>query len=103
MCGANCLASAEVRSRKERHMFGFGKTIVAATVVAAAGLLAGCQDTGGHRHEMQGSGNLSEKAVMCTKCQVTYFQTPAAKGSPMKYQASKMECPDCKSAADNFF
>jgi hypothetical protein len=85
-------------------MFGTGKKIVAGIVVGVAALLAaGCQDTGGgHANHMTGAG-VSDKAVMCSKCQVTYFQDSLGKGSPVKYTSSKMECPECKSAAENYF
>ena len=84
-------------------MFGTAKKIVSGLVVGAAALFAaGCQDTGGHEHHMTATG-VSDKAVMCSKCQVTYFQDSLGKGSPVKYQTSKMECPDCKSAAESYF
>lgn len=70
---------------------------------AAALFAAGCQDTGGHGNHVAAGAGVSDKAVMCTKCQVTYFEEPLAKGSPMKYQGSKMECPDCRSAAASYF
>jgi hypothetical protein len=47
--------------------------------------------------------SMPEKGVMCTKCQVTYVGTPMGKGSPVKYMSSKMECPDCTSAAAAYF
>jgi hypothetical protein len=81
-------------------MFGTGKLVAGIVVAGAAALLAGCQDTGGHASH---AAPVSDKAVMCSKCQVTYFQESLGKGSPVKYQTSKMECPDCKSAAENFF
>jgi hypothetical protein len=82
-------------------MFGIGKKIVAGIVVGAAALFAaGCQDTGGGHANHVGA---SDKAVMCSKCQVTYFEDSLGKGSPVKYTSSKMECPDCKSAAASYF
>jgi hypothetical protein len=84
-------------------MFGTAKIFFAGLVVGTAALLAGCQDTGSRAAAERPGGGVSEKAVMCTKCQITYFQDSLGKGSPVKYQASKMECPDCKSAAANFF
>ena len=84
-------------------MFGTGKRIVTGIVFGAAALFAaGCQDMGGHASHTDGAA-VSDKAVMCSKCQVIYFQEPAGKGSPLKYQTSKMECPDCKSAAASYF
>jgi hypothetical protein len=83
-------------------MFGSGRLFVAGLAVGAVALFAGCQDTGGHADHADHAA-LSDKAVMCSKCQVTYFQDSLGKGSPVKYQTSKMECPDCKSAAENFF
>ena len=81
--------------------------IVTGIVVMVAGLFAaGCQDTGGHGNHTAATNTgvgASDKAVMCTKCQVTYFQDPVAKGSPTKYQTAKMECPDCRSAAASYF
>lgn len=87
-------------------MLPIAKTLATGIVAAAAALFAiGCQDTAGHAshadHATQAA--VSDKAVMCSKCQVTYFQDTMGKGSPMKYQTSKMECPDCRSAAANYF
>jgi hypothetical protein len=81
-------------------MFGIGKMFVASVSIGAAALLAGCQDTGGHR---MNAGAMPEKGVTCAKCQVTYLESPAGKGSPLKYTTSKMECPDCKSAVASYF
>lgn len=71
-------------------------------ITGIAGLLAaGCQTTGS-----QGAAP-STQGVTCDKCKVTYVQVPvpAGKGSPIRaYKSQKtMECPDCKSAAENFF
>src|SRR5688572_20025975 len=81
-------------------MFGT-KMLLAGLALGGAALLGGCQDTGGgHAHK---AGAMPEKGVMCAKCQITYFESPAGKGSPVKYATSKMECPDCKSAVAAYY
>ena len=68
-------------------------------------LLAGCQAAGDHSTEAAAAP--STQALVCDKCKVTYVQVPvgAGKGSPItEYRQQKsMVCPDCKSAAANFF
>ncbi|HSI32727.1 MAG TPA: hypothetical protein VK986_03975 [Tepidisphaeraceae bacterium] len=82
-------------------MFRTSKRRIAGLVaIGGAALLAGCQDTGVARDP---AGPMPEKGVMCSKCQITYLESPLAKGSPFKYTTEKMECPDCKSAVANFF
>ena len=81
-------------------MYRATKLFLMAFSVGAAALLAGCQSSD---HQPASAAAASEQAVTCSKCKVTYFQTPVAKNSVVKYTTSKMECPDCKSAAATFF
>jgi hypothetical protein len=70
-------------------------------------LVAGCQASGGRSSEATAAPP-STQAVTCDKCKVTYVQVPAVatKGAPglVGYRSVRHhECPDCKSAAANFF
>jgi len=78
------------------------KTILLGASLSAIALLAGCQSGGSKAAENTG---MSSQALMCSKCQVTYVQQPIeGKNRVIGYSTRKtMECPDCKSAAENFF
>ena len=71
--------------------------------LAAAGLfVAGCQ-SGGDRATAEIA---STQAVTCDKCKVTYVRVPAHRGKSrtIGYRSVKrMECPECRTAAENFF
>ena len=80
-------------------MFVTGKMVITGIVAGVAALFAaGCQET-----HADHAAALPDKAVMCSKCQVVYVQEPVGKGSPVKYQSSRMECPDCKAAVASYF
>ncbi|MCX5661028.1 MAG: hypothetical protein NTW19_15170 [Planctomycetota bacterium] len=71
--------------------------------LAAALLMAGgCQSEGSHHGMSHGDHS---NAMMCDKCKTVWIQNPG--GDPHKpwtVKSSKgMECPDCKTAAANFF
>ena len=78
------------------------KSLVLAVSVPAVILLAGCQSGGA---KAASADAMSTKGVMCSKCQVTYVQLPnSQKNRVVGYSTRKsMECPECKSAAENFF
>jgi len=84
----------------------FGKVLMSGVLGVAmlsALALAGCQSAGA-----QGSTSnvASTQAVMCPKCQITWVKVPVdnGKGRIVSYTTRKsMECPDCKSAVENFF
>ena len=84
----------------------FGKVIMSGVLGLAmlSGLaLAGCQSSGANA---QASGVPSTQAVMCPKCQITWVKVPTdnGKGRIVGYTTRKnMECPDCKTAVENFF
>src|SRR4051794_12911371 len=84
-------------------MFGLSK-IFGATLMLGSGLFfAGCAATA---PATTANDAVSGKAVTCEKCQVTYAQVPdtAGKSRIVGYKTQKsMECPDCKTAAQNFF
>ena len=85
-------------------MFKLSKTIFASAAVAAAVFVAGCQSTGAS--QATASTPPLDKAVACSKCEVTYVKVPVdgGKGRIVGYSTKKtMECPDCKSAVENFF
>lgn len=80
------------------------RTFIRASVMGLMGLaavtLAACQTT------PSGSAMGSSKAVKCSKCEVTYVNVPTVsdKNRAIGYQTKgKMECPECKTAAENFF
>lgn len=76
----------------------FMKTLLLGTGLLATVFAAGCQSTAP-------ATSSSSKALTCDKCKVTYVRVPdTAKGRVVGYTTRKeMECPDCKSAAANFF
>jgi len=84
------------------------KSMVLASALGLSGLIAaGCQSSS--NGDPHAGMDMSSQAVMCSKCQVTYVKVPASDsggkpGRMMAYSTRKvMECPDCKSAAANFF
>jgi hypothetical protein len=81
---------------------------LAAGTLASALLLGGCHAAGDHATASAAAAAPSTQALACDTCRVTYVQVPVGggKGSPgiTGYRSAKrMECPDCKSAAANFF
>jgi protein-arginine kinase activator protein McsA len=73
------------------------------TLFTASGLfIVGCQAN----RTQAAAEPASTQALMCDKCKVTYVQVPVTGGKTrvVGYQSEKrMECPDCKTAAENFF
>lgn len=72
--------------------------------VASLVLTAGCQSSAG---PSAGKIASTQKAVTCEKCKVTWVQVPNSGGKHGQmvtiYTTQKrMECPECKSAVDNF-
>ena len=82
----------------KKSLFGIGASL----------LLAGCQ-TGGTA--TPASHTMTPGAVQCDKCQTTWVNTPGTTiqggqgGSGITGYSTQatMACPDCKSAAVNFF
>ncbi len=65
---------------------------------AATALVSGCSTTGGT------SSKEEKPAVMCAKCETTWVRTPHTINKTTVYSRHKqMVCPDCASAAENFF
>jgi hypothetical protein len=91
-------------TRKEFTMSRTKRFGLVAGLFGAGLLLAGCQAAGNRpAHTTAGA---TTQALKCDKCKVTYAQVPidAGKGRIVGYRSQKnMECPDCKSAAANFF
>jgi hypothetical protein len=86
------------------------KVTLAALVMGVGMLAAGCESSGsanGGKHDhstMAATGD--GQAVACDKCKVTWRQVPerGGKGRIVGYRTSKShECPECRSAAENFF
>lgn len=85
-------------------MFIVSKSFVAALTLGAGLLAAGCQSQPAV-HSPTG-GVVSNEAVMCTKCEVTWTKVPidGGKGRVVGYSSQRrMVCPDCRTAAENFF
>ena len=59
--------------------------------------IAGCQT------DSAASTNAAEKAVTCDKCKIVWVQRPNHTGITTYTSKKSMNCPDCKSAAENFF
>ena len=87
-------------------MFRTKRFALMAGLLGSGLLLAGCQAAGGRSPDT--AAPAPPQALACDKCKVTYIQVPvgAGRGSPAitEYRQQKsMVCPDCKSAAANFF
>jgi len=68
-------------------------------------LIAGCQSNSNDA-ATAAAEPASTQAISCDKCKVTYVKVPdtGGKSRVVGYRSEKrMECPDCKSAAENFF
>lgn len=81
-------------------MVAFVKASLLGVVALSALALAGCQTT------PHTAGPVSSKAVKCNKCEITYVSVPetGSKNRVIGYKNSaKMECPECRTAAQNFF
>ena len=84
-------------------MFRSVKIITAGLLLGSGLVLAGCASTA---PAASANNAVSNKAITCEKCQVTYVQVSDKndKGRIIGYSNKKqMECPDCKSAVENFF
>lgn len=80
------------------------KISILALVAGSALALGACHSTGASGHDM--STMSSDKAITCSKCQVTFVNYPVTgdKGHVVGYaKRPEMVCPDCRSAAENFF
>ena len=78
------------------------KIAIASLFTASALFVTGCQANG----TQAAAEPASTQAVTCDKCKVTYVKVPirGGKSRVVGYRSEKrMECPDCKSAAENFF
>jgi protein-arginine kinase activator protein McsA len=77
------------------------KVAILSSVIAAAAFISGCQSSG-----PKSNAAASTQAVACSQCKVTYVKVPdtGGKGRIMGYRTMKrMECPECRTAAENFF
>ena len=86
-------------------MFRIWKNAFMGLGMSSAVVLAGCASTGANAGPAAAAGP-STQAVSCTKCQATYVKVPGSdpKGHFLGYTSrTRMECPDCKTAAQNFF
>jgi hypothetical protein len=65
---------------------------------AATALVSGCMTTNST------ASKEVQPAVMCAKCETTWVRSPQTLGRATVYSRhKKMTCPDCNSAAENFF
>jgi hypothetical protein len=79
------------------------KIVLGSLLTASALFIAGCQSNSTQAAADQAA---SKEALACDKCKVTYVQVPETGGKTriVGYRTEKrMECPDCKTAAENFF
>src|SRR5688572_6415688 len=96
-------------------MFTLARKMIWCLVISGASIFAlGCQSSN-PRLASQQSASASQvpdqvaKAVTCSKCKVTWVKYPITPGGGKShriigYGARKsMECPDCRSAVENFF
>lgn len=76
--------------------------LLLAVPLALAMLVVGCKTA---NKPAQAADSGVAPAVACNKCQVTWVKIPRVeKGRAVAYTTHKsMVCPDCKSAAENFF
>jgi hypothetical protein len=94
-----------------RHSKGTGKELIMSGLkrCALAGLVIGVTVAAGCQGMAKNSSAVdapSTQAVACSKCKVTYVRVPATgpRARTVRYTTEKrMECPDCRSAAENFF
>ena len=64
----------------------------------AMALVSGCSTTNSKVSKAE------QPAVMCAKCETTWMRSPHAMGKTTVYRRhTKMVCPDCDSAVENFF
>lgn len=80
----------------------FRSILLSAIVTSAALVAVGCQS---NKPATTSADAVSSEAVACAKCQTTWVQLPRTeKGRVVAYSARKsMVCPDCRTAAQNFF
>src|SRR5262245_29070488 len=76
------------------------RTLIIAGVLGLG--VVGCQSMGTDSSTASAS---DAQGVSCAKCQVTWVKVPqTAKGRIVGYYNKKsMECPECRSAVENFF
>jgi hypothetical protein len=88
-------------------MLRISKSIFAATAVAATLLAVGCQTTPAQPQPSTAAAATTQPvmAVVCTKCEITWVKVPQTqKGRIVGYSTKQaMECPDCRTAVENFF
>ncbi len=85
-------------------MFSMLKTGLLGLSLGAGLLLVGCQSGGAAQAPV--SHEMASGAVQCDTCKVTWVKVPEyGKGMRITgYTTRKeMECPECKSAVENFF
>lgn len=80
------------------------KAVLAILMVGGAVGLIGCQSGGASSSSM--TGMPSDKAITCSKCQVTFINVPEANDKNRVIAYSKkpeMVCAECRTTAENFF
>jgi hypothetical protein len=73
-------------------------------ILALTGMLViGCQSSSERQRVSAGAGEA--QAVTCNQCRVTWAKVPYTdRGRVVGYTTRKsMECPECRSVAENFF
>ena len=79
-------------------------------LIALGTFAAGCQSYGSGKKDVESAAASSPpSALHCEKCKVAWMKVPVTTGSGKagqvtSYRTTKsMECPDCRSMAQNFF
>ena len=83
-------------------MFRFTRMIVAGLALGLGLVLAGCASDSPPKSTVEAT----PQGVMCSKCQVTWVQSPelSQKGRIIGYKTVKKDtCPDCMDAVTSFF
>jgi len=77
------------------------RCMFAGVMAGAAVLMTGCSTT---CHKTDAAMGADDQAVMCGKCQTVWVSRPHQINKVTVYRKVKtMSCPDCDSAAANFF
>jgi surface antigen len=89
-------------------MFAPMKVTLAALAMGLGLFAMGCESSGSGdaaKHDHSAMTTADEQAVTCDKCKVTWRKAPQTdKGRIVAYRTTKShECPDCRSAVENFF
>jgi len=87
--------------RKANEMNTAKKILMASLMAGVIALMTGCSTT---CHKAGAATCADDQAMMCGKCQAVWVSRPQQINKVTVYRKVKtMSCPDCDSAAANFF